>query len=327
MNQKGIAKKAGVSQTAVSLVLSGRPIRIAREKREAIFRLAGGDASRRGEKTGTLCYLADGSADPGDPFYQRFISGIQEAAGSQGLQLLIQIFNGKISEDLFAKADGFVIQAKNLTAENLQAISQRRPVALINQSSQDFDSVMPDNEGGMSQVISHLVATGRRRLAFFWLTPFGRHGEERFAAYEKYLKAHDLPLEKERICIREAKERTPEEIVRFAGEFLKTFAPGKRPDAVITGDLYALGMVSAASDSGIRIPKDLALTGYDNTFAGRMASPALTTIDQPMEAMGREAVRLLLDRMEHPGTPPRRTVFPVSLVIRASTAVEKNQGS
>jgi LacI family transcriptional regulator len=70
--------------------------------------------------------------------------------------------------------------------------------------------------------------------------------------------------------------------------------------------------------SGISVPEQIAVTGFDGIAAGLISRPPLTTIRQPMELMGRTAVGILLDRFEHPGEPAESQELPVQLVVRGS---------
>lgn len=321
-SQKEIAGKCGVSQTAVSLVLSGSPIRIAPEKRRAILKLAGArSASRKtlAARTGTLCTLLDARAESGDPYYQRFLTGIQEELARRGQQLLLHAPAGRLPMAVMEKCDGFIVQDKSLAPPALEALSLKRPLVLLNRDEAGFDAVMPDNEGGIGQAVSHLAGSGRDDIAFFSLQSLGLHGEQRLAAYRKHLAQHGLSVREDRIFLPVARERTHEEVVRFAHEFLRDHRPSKGRGAVLTGDQYGLALLRACAERGVRVPEDLAVVGYDNTLAGRYASPALSTVEQPMEAMGREAVRLLLDRTAGSGAPPRKLMLPVELIIRSSS--------
>jgi LacI family transcriptional regulator len=87
---------------------------------------------------------------------------------------------------------------------------------------------------------------------------------------------------------------------------------------VCESDEVALALMDALRDLGVDVPGQVAVTGFDGIVAGRIASPQLTTVRQPMAAIGVEAVKILVDRIERPLEPPRSRSFPVHLVVRQS---------
>jgi DNA-binding LacI/PurR family transcriptional regulator len=96
-------------------------------------------------------------------------------------------------------------------------------------------------------------------------------------------------------------------------------AEGTLPRALMcASDQHALDVLDVLRAAGLRAPEDVAVTGFDGVVAGRLASPPLTTVRQPMEAMGRLAADLLIDSLANPGAPVVDMVLPVRVVIRQS---------
>jgi LacI family transcriptional regulator len=91
------------------------------------------------------------------------------------------------------------------------------------------------------------------------------------------------------------------------------------PRAVVcSNDQSALGVLDAAAARGLRVPEDLVVTGFDGIDAGRFSSPRLTTVHQPMGALGRAAVLAIVDRLERREGPPRAVRLPVEVLLRES---------
>jgi LacI family transcriptional regulator len=80
----------------------------------------------------------------------------------------------------------------------------------------------------------------------------------------------------------------------------------------------AIGVLQALSHAGVRVPEDLAVTGFDDIFPGSLSSPALTTVHQPMRLLGERACARLLERIATPDLPPMVELLPTSLVLRRS---------
>ncbi len=108
---------------------------------------------------------------------------------------------------------------------------------------------------------------------------------------------------------------------RLPGEVRRALADAETAyDAVAcANDAVALGVLRLLHRSGRRVPDDVAVVGVDDIAFAELAEPALTTVRQPLEALGREAVRLLIERIDGETGPPRQLTLPVRLIVRASS--------
>jgi LacI family transcriptional regulator len=95
--------------------------------------------------------------------------------------------------------------------------------------------------------------------------------------------------------------------------------PAKPTAIFASNDLMALGAMEALRESGLRIPEDVSLIGFDDIPQMSIAHPKITTVHQPLNEMARTAVKLLLEQLENPETPTRRVTLDTTLVIREST--------
>ena len=93
------------------------------------------------------------------------------------------------------------------------------------------------------------------------------------------------------------------------------------PPRVTVRDVGAAAM-QAIKHAGRRVPDDIAVMGFDDLPTGRETQPTLSTVRQPIEAMGREMVRLVLQQVSEPGTAASQVVFSTELVLRGSTGDE-----
>jgi LacI family transcriptional regulator len=89
-------------------------------------------------------------------------------------------------------------------------------------------------------------------------------------------------------------------------------------------DEVALELMDTLQDLGVDVPGRVAVTGFDGIVAGRLSSPQLTTVRQPMADMGAEVVNILIDRIERPGEPARSRLFPVQVMVRESCGCAAN---
>ena len=103
-------------------------------------------------------------------------------------------------------------------------------------------------------------------------------------------------------------------------------ASGNLPTAVfIANDFAAMGALDALDAAGIRVPRDLSIVGYDDIASSHSSRVALTTVAQPSVEIGRIAVRLLVERLEHGREASRHVVLPPRLVIRDTTAAPRDR--
>jgi LacI family transcriptional regulator len=110
--------------------------------------------------------------------------------------------------------------------------------------------------------------------------------------------------------------------LNWGGEAVRAIVAAGRPlpDALICGnDLIALGAMQQLRWAGIRIPEDISVTGIDDTPFGRVSDPELTTVRQPVDQIGDEAVAMLLSRRRDPTRAPRRLTLSPELIIRRSS--------
>jgi LacI family transcriptional regulator len=91
------------------------------------------------------------------------------------------------------------------------------------------------------------------------------------------------------------------------------------PDAVFAAsDVMAVGAMHAIQGAGLRVPEDVAVTGFDDIPLAARTNPPLTTVRQPIQRLGATAAETLIDLIDHPGTQPRRVLLTTELIIRAS---------
>jgi LacI family transcriptional regulator len=99
----------------------------------------------------------------------------------------------------------------------------------------------------------------------------------------------------------------------------RVLARRRRPDALVcANDEVALGALLAAEEIGLRVPDDLAVTGWDDVMAARYSRPALTTVRQPMRQLGARAATVLDERINGTRKVPQHDLLPTELVVRAS---------
>ena len=176
------------------------------------------------------------------------------------------------------------------------------------------DNVRTDSRTGVALAIAHLVATGRRRIAFVNGPLDTVPGAARLIGYRDALRSADLTYDDDLVEVGDFQYAEG----RLATERL---LDRTQPEAIFcANDLIAVGALHALLAAGLRVPADVALVGMDDTELAQMSFPQISSVSLGSAERGRLAAKLLLERLADPALPPRRETVPPNLVIRASSA-------
>src|SRR6185436_4353549 len=321
-----VARHAEVSKSLVSLVVRGDR-HVSPERRAAALRavaelgyrpnaMAQGLVQKRTRIVGVLV------SDLNNPFFADVIAGIQARARSLGYRVLlntgdrIQQHEDEAIETLLQlRVDGLILGSPLLESAQVVSASKEVPVVVVGRPARaaSVDSVADDDAAGALAVVKHCVSLGHRRIAHIDGGE-GAGAMERRRGYEEAMRK--LRLQSEIIVGRGAYTEAGGH--QGARELLER---RPRPTAIFAAnDLAAIGALNAIEESGLRVPQDISLVGYDNTSLAALRHISLTTIHQPRLEMGQLALSTLLERIDQDREEPRRVVLSPSLVVRASTA-------
>jgi LacI family transcriptional regulator len=326
---KDVARAAGVSVATVSRALNGaenvlpdtrqRIVDVARELRYAPSGAARSLITRRTDTIGALLPDLHGE------FFSELIRGIDQAARARGLHLLLSSSHDDADEAAAAlramngRVDGLLVMSPHADDDFLsQNLPLNLPAVLLNSGvrrpTQRVFGV--DNFGGAREMTRHLVASGRRRIAFLGGPATNFEARERERGYREGLPAGVAPWLLEGDFSEAGGQR--------AGEALLALPASARPDAVFAAnDIMAIGLLGVLQAGGLRLPDDMALAGFDDIPIARYVSPALTTMHVPIAALGSQALDALADTLEHHNADATATVMPVQLVVRRSCGAAK----
>jgi len=222
--------------------------------------------------------------------------------------------------DIASRVDGLAVFPGVRSAELLQQLARRLPVVAFAMpwGPGDLHHVRVDNAGGVRALTEHLVREhGRTRVAFVGATEVTDYAE-RFEGMRSALADLGLPVPDDVLDPTPIGAAEPFPVLRR----LLALRAGEAtdfPDALVcASDQHALDVLRLLRDAGVRVPEEVAVTGFDGVVAGRLSTPALTTCRQPMEAMGRLAVDVLTASIDDPAAPPVDVTLPVRPLYRAS---------
>lgn len=264
-----------------------------------------------------------------DPYFLAIRQGVEQECKDQNfpapeLFRLNEINSVSAPTDV----DGLVVIGKVYEEAVTQFTSKNKNIVYIDYSPDEnnYDSVVVDFEKATNELIDHLFKHGYKRIGYIGgnqLLHFKEEqiGDTRQQTFEKRMKQEQL--------------YRPEDI--YVGEFTmsqgyslmkEAIKSGSLPDAFfIASDPMAVGALRALQEAGIKVPDDIALTGFDDIEMAKFASSPLTTIRVHMDLMGRTGVKLLLDQINGREIP-LKVVVPTKLIVREScgshlTAKEK----
>ncbi|WP_274032972.1 LacI family DNA-binding transcriptional regulator [Streptomyces sp. MMBL 11-1] len=259
-------------------------------------------------------------------YSDQVIRGMERAARRHGYALLIAAALDGGPESLVAKVagrvDGFAVLARTVPTEDLEVISRRLPVVMLSgpREIDHLDHIVVANAEGERELTRHLIEDhGLRRLAFIGSEENSPDAEARFRGFQEGCRDAGLPVPS-RPELR-AGMMTQAEGARAAGTLLdRSEGTGvERPEAMLfANDQMAVGALQALERRGVRVPEDIAVTGFDGIPLSRIVRPPLTTVRQPIRLLGEQAVELLVQRLADPGRAPVSLELPVSVTRRAS---------
>lgn len=329
--QIDVARLAGVSQAMVSYVVNDRAAIVVPEAtRQRILAAIAElgyhpDSSARRLRTRKTFTLAVVIPDITNPFYPAFLRGIQDIAGGDGYDVLT--YNTDADAEIEARClrsvqqgrvDGLIAVLFHQGAPALRGLLERDiAVVRLEAVKKDagpwpIDNIYVDGTAAAYSMVSHLIGRGHRRIGVL----AGRRGPRpaRVLGYLQALREHGIASDEALVREGDFQERGAQLAM---GELLALPAP---PTAVFAvNDVMAIGAMLAAREGGLRIPDDVAIAGFDDIPAARFVTPALTTIDQRPEQLGRRAAELLLERLRGLAPEHGRTVeMPYELIVRES---------
>ena len=314
-----VARRAGVSQSTVSLVFSGKAAGRISARTEAAVRAAAGELgyrpnfAARALKTGAARTVALVVPDITNPFFGGLLRGAQTAARASGYAVaLIDTNNDRdcgaaSAEALQAgPADGLML----FEVDPPRRSAGSEPIVVIESESRGHASVRLDVERGTEDAVGHLLDLGHRRIGHvasgldrptFVLR---RRAVERLTGRDAPRAVSEFTLESARAATLSLLRAEPELSALFCDD-----------------DVIAAGAYLAARELALAIPGDLSIVGFDGLDIGRVLDPPVTTVVADAPALGRAAFELLLAQLA--GKRPRSRVLPVELEIRGSTAVPR----
>ncbi len=325
---RDVAERAAVSKSLVSLVLRGSE-QVRPEKRQAVlaaieelgYRPNAAARSLSERRTRTIGVLLN---DMRNPWFVDLLDGLNSVLHHHGLHMLLADghLNCRVGEDLTRtfmdlRADGLIAVGTQPDPAALRTAAERIPTVIAGTREPvlpHVDIVANDDEHGARLATEHLMGLGHRRIAH--IAGQGAAAQLRRLSFETTMRAHGLA----RSALVQQGDLTEEGGYRAAVRLLSAPEP-ERPTAIFAfNDIACIGALSAAEEMGLRVPENLSLIGYDNTYLSRLRHLWLTTVDNASHDVGRRAAQCLLTRITTPTGPASLVLTMPALAVRGTTA-------
>ncbi len=258
-----------------------------------------------------------------NPFYFKIVSGIHSAANRLGYQYLIYQSGNKrydleqiqkiVTE---TKACGIVIMNPMFETEVLETVDAIIPVVQCCEYDENSDkSYVSINDFAASKsLVEFMFSRGKRKICLINGPRVFKYARQRKAGYEAAFHEAGIPLDPEWMI--EISDINFDSALSVITQLLNR---EEKPDSFFAiSDVFAAAAIKAARRAGLRVPEDIGVVGFDNTYVSMMCEPSLTTVNQPQFQLGFIACELLMERINNPQIAQRHILLETELIIRES---------
>ncbi|WP_441246877.1 LacI family DNA-binding transcriptional regulator [Kitasatospora sp. McL0602] len=326
-----VAALAGVGRGTVSRVINGSP-RVSEKARAAVEQAVAelGYVPNRAARTlvtsrTDAIALVVPEAETrlfSEPYFSDIISGVSAELADTDMQLLLVLVRNQRERDRLSaylkaqRVDGVLLVAVHRDDPLPTVLEELRiPSVLVGRrgDQEPLSYVAADNAGGARMAVRHLLRRGCERIATITGPLDMEVAQARLGGYRAALEEAGRQYREELVGLADFTEESGRSAMRALLDRVPDL------DAVFcASDVMAAGALQVLRAAGRRVPDDVALIGFDDSIVARHTDPALTSVRQPIDVMGRTMARLLLEEIADPGRARRQVVLATELVVRES---------
>lgn len=338
---RDIAERVGTTTGVVSVTLNGaksKTLRVSEDTRRRVLEAAAELGYRRDMRASSLVtgrsqviglmlpYV--GSFKTPDPFYSIVTAGVAAGASEAGYNLMLYTAvaeeEGKrAAETVNRRIDGLILITPHAATPILDECRRLgiETVCIDQDPAKAQLTVNFDDYQGGKLVMEHLLGLGHRRIAHLYGHAGNYLNEGRYQAYRDGLKANAIE-EDSALVLPGGFQR---HMSLLSTRQLLALPEALRPTAIFAvNDLAAHGALDAIAESGLRVPEDISVVGYDDTWYASITNPPLTTVCMNVDLIGQRAAELLISKLKG-DVEEAHLLLPVSLTIRRSTGPAPSQ--
>ena len=324
-----VASRAGMSKSLVSLALSGSP-KVSAKSRAKIERAAEELGYRRNAAARSLAVRRSQTIgilvlDLHNPVFAEIVDVVQRTVRERGFStMLVSGGNDPAREQteletlLQFPVEGLILISHRLPEQALARIAAEVPCVTVTRDDiavARMDRVSNDDVAGAGLAVDHLVELGHQKIVHLsgGANPVS---QARAAGYEAAMRAHGL---ESHISV------VPGGLTDAAGFAAATAALTQEPTALfVANDFAAMGAIAAIEEAGLHVPDDVSVIGYDGITLGALRNINLTSIAQPLVALGEKAAERLLQRIDSPLAPAQHDKMRSRLLTRGTTGLARS---
>jgi LacI family transcriptional regulator len=340
ITQEDVAEKAGVSRAIVSYVLNNGPRTVSSQTRERVMQAIADLGYRPNEHAqrlrmgGKASKNAIGIVTGGKsydflerPYYNRILAGLYDSSHQLGQYIRFITFFDALRDPIFFNknihsesiSSLIIILPRLITAtpgheELMKEIIERvGKIICLEEAFFDLPAVVFDRARAARMATEHLIELGHRRIAFLAIP------DQRLAGYRQALTAHRIRFDEE--LVKTFEPATP---TKSAYQITSELITRKeKPTAIFTAtDESAIAAMAAINDSGLNVPRDIAIASIDNIEMAAMVRPALTTVRVPKQTMANFAIQYLIADSNFQLRKPMSMLLPIELIVRESCGAQ-----
>jgi LacI family transcriptional regulator len=329
---RDVADRAGVSVATVSKVINARYGVAASTfaRVQAVIDELGYEASLvarslRNHRTNVIGILVSDI----EPFSAELLKGAAKAIKGTGYELVVYSAGGMAGDNVgwerryLSRLSGTLIDGAILVTPTVVGASFGAPVVAVDPHTggDEVPTVDSDNLRGAQLATEHLIGLGHRRIGFLAGRSDLESARLRELGYQRALREGGLEFDPGLVRVGSYDEGASRQAAR------DLLGPADRPSAIFAAnDLSAITTVDVALTLGLSVPEDLSVIGFDNIPEGALMTPALTTIEQPIQLMGQRAIAMLIELLRGQDLALMRVTLPTRLVVRQSCAAPSDAG-
>lgn len=300
-----VAKKAGVSKSTVSRVITNSP-GVNLETKEIVMKAikeldyqpSRAAQTLRNKKTNLIAVLIPRISNP---YYSELMQAIEQESAKYNYQVtLFNTENDPVKEIQYLKmlenhyVDGVILTSFRGSMEILQDYQQYGPIVFVGESGgkHNFPTIRSNNKEAAYSATKHLIDLGHRHIGIVTGPDYSSISHERLKGFYQAMDDHNLQINHKWVSFSTYG-------IQQGKKYIKNLINNQLfPSAVFaTNDELAVGIIQQAKELGIRVPQDLAVVGFDNQQIATVIEPSLTTVEQPIQQIGSQAVALLMDSL------------------------------
>ena len=259
------------------------------------------------------------------PYFAELSRAVSAAAAGRGYRVLVEETDGNlageravVSSSEAGLVDGILFQPATMSSVEISRHRGELPIVILGEGAAPLplDRIMVDNIAAARAATAHLLDSGRRRIAFAGheATSLSATSMQRIAGYQQALE--ESGIRPDPALLLASGSITATDAVRAVGSALDA---GLEFDGLVCrDDLAAIGALRALQERGVKVPDDVAVTGWDNIELSRVTYPSITTIAPDIDALAARAVEMLLERIDGYDGVGRHELVEYRLIARES---------